>query len=837
MRKRILCMLLAACMLLSLVPVLALQTNAALNLTTSEEAIEILKKLEGFIEKPIYDNGQYTVGYGSGCGKDDYPNGITEEEADALLRAYLEEMEVTVNSFAGRYDIVFSQNQFDALMLFTYNCGGNWVHSDGILREAIIEGKSGNSFIFAMSLWSSASAKLSKGLVERRLAEANMYLNGKYSEKKPSNYTYVVYDLNEGIGDVKVQGFDCNLYACVQAEPTRADHSFLGWYTALEGGSWVTELSAANAEQTLYAHWQEGSGDAKNGTAANYQVPAGDLESLNTYDAPGGKVTGTLTQSAVAYIIGDYVDAKGVKWGKMRTGWVRLGDPRTGTSKENAAEDEISGVEVTVTGDFVNVRSGPGTSYKVVSMVVRGDKIVITQTGMVGDKLWGKFRAGWICLEYTDYSGGVTPDVTIPTEPQPEPEDEKVIATGVVIADRLNIRSAAGTHGYQMGCYMRGDRVSILEKAVNNGTPWGRTDKGWICLTYVKLDGAEEETTAPTTQPTTEPEETTKPEETTEPEETTKPDETTKPEETTEPEEDEDPVEGIYGTVTSKSGLNIRKAPGTNQPSVGGYPPNTRIKIYEQTLADGVIWGRTDRGWVCMSYVKLDVSVGGSVLSDVKAVVNANTLCIRRGPGTGYAQLGTYQKGDIVPILEITQNGGTKWGMTDKGWICMDYVTLQESSDDTPEPTTEPTTKPEPDKDPAPDTGKTTGIVTANGGLNIRKTPSTNAAVVGGYKKGDKIVILEQKLVGGTVWGRTDKGWICMNYVKLDTTDKGVSTAGYTGTVTASTLCIRKGPGTGNLIVGSYQRGQIITILETTKVGNTTWGRTELGWVCMDYVK
>ena len=832
MRKRILCMLLAACMLLSLVPVLALQTNAALNMKTSEEAIQILKDMEGFIKKPIYDNGQYSVGYGSGCEKDDYPDGITEEEADALLREYLEEMEVTINSFATRNKIVFSQNQFDALMLFTYNCGGNWVHSDGILRDAIIEGKTGNSFIFAMSLWSSASAKLHMGLVERRLIEANMYLNGQYSNEKPSNYTYVVYEHNEGVCDVKVQGYDCNLYACVQAEPTRTGYRFLGWYTAEEGGSWITELSSANAEQTLYAHWQEGAGDSKNGTAASYQLSADKLDSLNTYDAPGGKVTGTLTQSAMASITADYVDAKGVKWGKTKLGWVRLGDPRTGTSSETAAEDEASGVEVTVTGDFVNVRSGPGTTYKVVSMVVRGDKLVITQTGMVGDKLWGKFRAGWICLEYTDYSGGVTPDATQPTEPETEPEKKKVIATGVVTVSLLNVRSTPGTNGYLMGCYAKGDKVEIFEKAVNGGTPWGRTEKGWICLNYVKLDETEAETTEPEKDPTTE--------------STTKPAETTKPEETTQPEEENDTVAGIYGTVTSKSGLNIRKAPGTNQPSVGGYPANTRIKIYEQTLADGVIWGRTDRGWVCMSYVKLDVSIGGSVLSDVRGVINAGKLCIRRGPGTGYAQLGTYDKGQIVPILEITKNGATNWGLTDKGWICMDYVTLQETDDSVPSTTendsdtpTNATENPEQDGSGESGTGstKTTGTVTANGGLNIRKSASTSSAVVGGYMKGDKVVILEQKLVGGTVWGRTDKGWICMNYVRLDSTETGNTTAGYTGTVTASALCIRKGPGTGNVIVGSYPRGQVITILETTKVGNTTWGRTELGWVCMDYVK
>ena len=812
MRKRLLCMLLAACVVLSLVPSIALPSNAAMNMKTSERAIAILKSMEGFLEKPVYDNGQYSVGYGSGCNPEDYPNGITEEEADVLMRKYLAAMEVTVNSFADKYDIYFTQYQFDALMLFTYNCGGNWVHSDGMLRDAIIQGKTGNQFIFPMSLWSSSSAQVNMGLVERRLVEANLYLNGEYAYVSPSNYTYVLFDHNEGVSDIKVQGYDCNLSSCVQAVPTRTGYRFLGWYTAKEGGAWVTELTSANAEQTLYAHWQADKATVADAVAVSYQVAASELKALSFYDAPGGKTAGSLNENTLVTVVADYVDGSNVKWGKMvNDSWVCLGDPRTGTYVQTEEkEEEPAGVEVTVTGDFVNVRSGPGTTYKVVAMVTKGDKIRITQTGMVGNTLWGKFRAGWLSLEFTDYQGGLTPsDTQLPGTEDPE---ETPIATGVVTASRLNIRSAAGTHGYMMGCYQKGDKVEIFEKSVVGNTTWGRTDKGWISLTYVKLD--EPVTEEPTTPPT-------------EPEET-------KPEEDNTDEKD---PEGIYGTVTSKNGLNIRSAPGTNSPSVGTYRANTRIKILEQRLANGVIWGRTDKGWVSMNYVKLDAAIGGDLESNVYGVVTAGTLCIRKGPGTGYAMTGSLSKGDRIAILEMTKNGATSWGRTEKGWVCMTYVKLEEDAADVPA-TQPPATEPEEGDTVAPPAAtKVMGKVTANGGLNIRSAASTKSTVVGAYHKGDSVVILEQKLVNGTAWGRTDKGWICMNYVKLDVNNSGASTAGYTGTVSASALCIRKGPGTGNVIVGSYRKGQVITILETTKVGNTTWGRTDLGWVCMDYVK
>ena len=48
MKRRVVCFLLAAFLLLGLIPATAVTANAASNLTTSEKAIELLKKFEGF---------------------------------------------------------------------------------------------------------------------------------------------------------------------------------------------------------------------------------------------------------------------------------------------------------------------------------------------------------------------------------------------------------------------------------------------------------------------------------------------------------------------------------------------------------------------------------------------------------------------------------------------------------------------------------------------------------------------------------------------------------------------------------------------------------------------
>lgn len=54
-------------------------------------------------------------------------------------------------------------------------------------------------------------------------------------------------------------------------------------------------------------------------------------------------------------------------------------------------------------------------------------------------------------------------------------------------------------------------------------------------------------------------------------------------------------------------------------------------------------------------------------------------------------------------------------------------------------------------------------VVTAEERLNIRAKASASSAVVGSYEPGTAITILERK--GG--WGRTERGWIFMDYVTL----------------------------------------------------------------------
>ena len=852
--RRVICAFLAALMLFGVLSVGAVYADAASNMTTSERAVELLKNMEGFVANAYRDNGQYSIGYGSGCNPADYPNGITEEQADALLRKYLVEMEADINKFATRYNLIFTQNEFDALMLFTYNLGSGWTNSDSEFRTAVINGTAGNDFLYYIARWCKASDKVNVGLIKRRLAEADLYLNGYYSTTAPSNYSYVLFDTNGGICDVTVHGYDASVPVAVRATPNYTGHRFLGWYTAKEGGKWITNLDNSTKGLTLYAHWQKveaGSDDAATiqGTAAAYTRYVGQ-KGTTVYAAPvaTAETVKTVASGTSVSVVADYVDAAGVKWGKLSEGgWVNLSDSTVSVTADNKPdrptqeEKPMDPVSVVVTSTYINVRRGPGTANDILGKVYAGEVLSITDVKTVGTEKWGKFNRGWVSLIYTNYDA-IMENVSTNTG--------TVIATGVVKnCGGLRIRSEAGTNSTVLGNLSGGMKVQITQiKNVNNQS-WGRISSGWICLDYVTVTmlstgtGNNDQTGTPDSGSGN----------------TGSSDQTT-------------------GTVISNNNLNIRKGAGTTFTVVGSYPRGTKLVILEQITLNGEKWGRTDKGWVNMLYVRLDTISGGTEDKDEnsgntgsdntgsgnagsdttlpatgdKGVVTCDALNYRNGAGvTSTTVLGYLPKGTEVVILEKKMMGNVAWGRIDKGWICLSYVKLetadggntggsnQEQTPGTGNENTGNQGNTGSDNTGSGNTGSgntviaTGKIINANS-LRIRSAASSNATVVGGLTMGDAVEIYELKQSEGMLWGRIDKGWISMNYVKMNAS--GNNQVVMTGVITTG-LNIRSAAGTKNAIVGSYTMGAKVDIYETATVNGESWGRTDKGWICLVYVK
>ena len=82
-------------------------------------------------------------------------------------------------------------------------------------------------------------------------------------------------------------------------------------------------------------------------------------------------------------------------WGRTKDGWISMGYVYVdGTA---GGPEGGSGV---VTGNGLNVRSGPGTNYDVVGAYSAGDAVTILAQFQYGDTKWGCTDKGWISMKY-----------------------------------------------------------------------------------------------------------------------------------------------------------------------------------------------------------------------------------------------------------------------------------------------------------------------------------------------------------------------------------------------------------------------------------------------------
>lgn len=226
--------LLAFSFMLTMLPIPA---HAALHMEASDELIDFIKQHEGFSATAYWDYQHYGIGYGSTCNKDDYPNGITEEEAEALLREEVRRDEEAVNAFAERKGMTPTQAQFDAMIDLTYALGTSWMSNGYTLPKLISKKGVGElELMNCMGDWISVGGKPSVGTMRRRMAETNMFFHGEYirfsvdTSKCP--YACLMLDLNGGTADeTRVYTFINRPIGLEESlpVPTREGYTFEGW--------------------------------------------------------------------------------------------------------------------------------------------------------------------------------------------------------------------------------------------------------------------------------------------------------------------------------------------------------------------------------------------------------------------------------------------------------------------------------------------------------------------------------------------------------------------------------------------------------------------------------
>ena len=649
-------------------------------------------------------------------------------------------------------------------------------------------------------------------------------------------------------------------------------------------------------------------------------------------------------------------------WGQIEvsgvgTGFINMADFTTSSgSTSGGSGSTAKKTGVIVNADSVNVRDYPNAGSKKVGTVKRGEEVTIYEQVTKGTKDWAKISAKedkWVCMDYIQVSSG-----SGSTESSGSGEtaaDEKAIATGIVSSRiNLNVRSAPGTTKPLVKSLPTGTQVSVFEVKSVNGADWGRIGKDqWVCMSYVQIQTGSIDSGSSSTSGT-----------------------------------------ANATIVNCSTGVNVRSSASISGALAGRIAVNTRVYISEvKTASNGSKWGKTDKGWVCMDYVKLDstseVGDSGSVESSVstttgapyanvtvpakvnaggaRVYLNADTnskLLVVLGAGqsikisgralvkdvqwgkvtigsyTGWvemknialekvsgtvatAQLSVYDecslsskvnviwgKGQAVTITQQYTDGTYLWGLTSSGWVNMASVTIVNSGTGTSAPTVSisasvkgNTLDIKDDKgktvislvkgtkititDLKEDTGKYLGKVTVDSfsvwvdlsGVtqeSIQGTVASESPVLftkpedtaaakstKTLKKGTSVTILERVKAGGTLWGKliVDKVYL---WVKMDqvttasvpttptnpagSTGTGTGTGSGNGAVTTPTtgaagtvvntdsLNVRSAAGARNNKVTTLKRGTAVTVYEQKTVDGALWGRIDQGWVAMSYI-
>lgn len=248
-----------------------------------------------------------------------------------------------------------------------------------------------------------------------------------------------------------------------------------------------------------------------------YKPSAGDIILYDWNDSGSGDNTGTpdhigivekVSGNTITVIEGNKGDAvarrtiqvNGVTirgYGVPKYDGSGAGSSSSGSSSGSSGSGNMASYKVKInTPSGVNVRSGAGTKYSILTAIPNGTTVTVSKTS--GD--WGYTsyggKKGWICLDYTKK---VTSGSSSSSSGSSKPS-YKTGSTYTVNVDALTVRTGAGTnykakmksqltadgqkHANGNGCLVKGTRVTCQATKNVGSDIWMQIPSGWIAAYY-----------------------------------------------------------------------------------------------------------------------------------------------------------------------------------------------------------------------------------------------------------------------------------------------------------------------------------------------------------------
>ena len=264
-------------------------------------------------------------------------------------------------------------------------------------------------------------------------------------------------------------------------------------YLSVSGTSTSTTASSSNAA----------SGTAVTTASLNMRAGAG----------TANKIVVTLSKGVTVKVL----DNSNASWTKVQTSDGRTGycskvflkitaatTPTTAPIKTPATTKPSStSSTVALTTDYINMREGAGTNYKVMTTISKGITLKVLDNS---NAKWAKVQAsngktGYCSKDYlkiTTSTATTTTPVTTPTTPP------ATVAVAATTTASLNVRSGAGTNFGIVLTLAKGSVISVLD---NSNAKWAKIKTsagktGYCSKDFLKITTSTG-TTTPTTTPTT----------------------------------------------------------------------------------------------------------------------------------------------------------------------------------------------------------------------------------------------------------------------------------------------------------------------------------------------
>ncbi|MGG2973355.1 N-acetylmuramoyl-L-alanine amidase [Geobacillus stearothermophilus] len=189
------------------------------------------------------------------------------------------------------------------------------------------------------------------------------------------------------------------------------------------------------------------------------------------------------------------------------------------------------------------------------------------------------------------------------------------------------------------------------------------------------------------------------------------------------------------------------------------------------------------------------------------AVVTADRVNVRQGPGVPYHPVASVHRGDVYRLVDV-KDGWLKieWEKNRTGWLAARYVAL----------------------------AKETAVVQEDR-LHLRQEPSRDGRIIGHLAQGETVLVIGEEGGWKQVVTEDAIGWVAASYLAPA---EARSISQQTGTVAADSLNVRAEPSLHAPRIGRLVRGEEVDIVEKKPGWYKIASSTGLGgWVSSTYVQ